>query len=151
MKNYPIHPKQQEARVKIYTSSWFTQLPPHIQKIGISRGYPRGYPAGYRRMMELAPGPWFNSVSPAEYHRLFMEQLAKLNASAIVAKIEQLSGGRDAALLCFENPDKADDWCHRGQVAGWLHDQMKIEVCEFGLERFGCGWRHPKLLPEFRK
>jgi hypothetical protein len=42
-------------------------LPPTFRKIGISRMVPRGYPAGYRRIEELAPGPWFNSVTPLEY------------------------------------------------------------------------------------
>jgi hypothetical protein len=131
--------------MRIYTSSWFQPLPDTIQKIGISRGYPRGYPAGYRRMMELAPGTWFNSVSPAEYHRLFMEQLSKLHASDVVEKITKLSAGKDVALLCFEKPSDPTAWCHRGQVSGWLHDELGIEVREFGLESAGCGWRHPKL------
>jgi hypothetical protein len=86
---------------RVYTSSWFTTLPPEIQKIGISRGTPRGYPAGYRRMMELAPGPWFNSVTPAEYHRLYMAQLGALDARAVQGKIYLLSGGprRGAVVL----------------------------------------------------
>lgn len=137
--------------MRIFTSSWFTELPDTIQKIGISRGYPRGYPAGYRRMAELAPGPWFNSVSPAEYHRLFMEQLSKLSPTVVVGKIGELAAGKDVALLCFEKPHDRTAWCHRGQVAGWLGDELGIEVCEFGLEEAGCGWQHPKLLPEFRK
>jgi hypothetical protein len=137
--------------MKIYTSSWATKLPFGMQKIGISRGTPRGYPAGYRRMPELAPGPWFNSVSPAEYHRLFMAQLAALDAKTIVSKIEALGGGKDVALLCYEAPSRAADWCHRGQVSGWLKDQLGIEVFEFGLEAAGCGWRHPKLLPQFQR
>jgi hypothetical protein len=131
--------------MQIFTSSWFTTLPPTIQKIGISRGTPRGYPAGYRRMPELAPGPWFNSVTPAEYHRLYMAQLAALDAQAVLQKLHQLAGNRDVALLCFEAPTKPEAWCHRGQVAGWLHDQLGLEVFEFGLEDAGAGWRHPKL------
>jgi hypothetical protein len=136
--------------MQIFTSSWFTTLPPTIQKIGISRGTPRGYPAGYRRMTELAPGPWFNSVTPAEYHRRFMAQLDALDARAVVSKIHELGAGRDAALLCFEAPNKPNDWCHRGQVAGWLYDQLGLEVFEMGLATGGCGWQHPKLLPQFR-
>jgi len=132
--------------MKIYTSSWSTTLPPAIQKIGISRGTPRGYPAGYRRMPELAPGPWFNSVSPGEYHRLFMAQLAALDARAVLGKMHDLGAGHDVALLCFEAPADPQAWCHRGQVAGWLHDKLAIEVCEFGLA--GHGWQHPKLLAQ---
>jgi hypothetical protein len=138
--------------MKIYTSSWFTALPPGTQKIGISRGTPRGYHAGFYRMMrELAPGAYFNSVPPAEYHALFLAQLARLNASEVVAKIDKLGGGRDVALLCFEKPKDPLAWCHRGQVAGWLHDQLGIKVFEFGFESAGCGWRHPKLLPMFQR
>jgi hypothetical protein len=136
--------------MNIYTSSWFTKLPPEMQKIGISRGSPRGYPAGYRRMPELAPGSWFNSVKLAEYHRRFMAQLDALDAQIVLQKLHQLAGDRDVALLCFEAPNKPADWCHRGQVAGWLHDQLGLEVFEFGLETAGCGWQHPKLHPDFR-
>jgi hypothetical protein len=37
------------------------------------------------------------------------------------------------------------------QVAGWLHDKLKIEVSEYGLEGCGCGWSHPKLFAKLRK
>jgi hypothetical protein len=137
--------------MKIYTSSWATTLPPEIQKIGISRGTPRRYAAGYRIMRDLAPGPWFNSLSPDEYHRRFMAQLKALDAKAIVSKFVALSSGRDVALLCYEAPNDPGAWCHRGQVAGWLKDELEIDVFEFGLERAGCGWLHPKLLPQFQR
>jgi hypothetical protein len=42
-------------------------------------------------------------------------------------------------------------WCHRGQLSAHLQDALGIEVYEFGMEDQGCGWRHPKLLPEFKK
>jgi len=138
--------------MKIYTSSWFTRLPPEIQKIGISRGVPRGYRAGYRVMRELAPGSWFNSVTPAEYHRRFMAQLGALDARAVLGKIHELGAGRDVALLCYEAPHDPKAWCHRGQVAAWLHDNLPaIDVLEFGLETAGFGWQHPKLLPQFQR
>lgn len=137
---------------KIYTSSWFHPLPETIQKIGISRGTPRGYPAGYRKMPELMPGSWFKSVSPEEYHRRFMAQLAALDPAEIVAKIEALSPGKEgAALLCYEAPGKPADWCHRGQVAAWLHEKAGVEVFEFGHEHQGCGWAHPKLYKPLRR
>lgn len=139
-------------RIKIFTSSWYTQLPVEVQRIGISRGTPRGQPAGYRMLSQLAPGPWFHSVSPAEYHHRFMAQLAQLDPNAVIARIEELAGAKPmAALLCFEKPADPAAWCHRGQVSGWFHDRLGIEVFEYGLEAQGCGWRHPKLLPEFQK
>jgi len=133
--------------MRIFTSSWFAKLPPAIKKIGISRGTPRGYPAGYRRLSELQPGPWFRAVTPEEYRRRFMAQLHELEAAAVVAKLEELGGGRDVALLCYERPEDPAAWCHRGFVAAWLWDQLRLEVREFGLEGRGCGWEHPKLPP----
>lgn len=137
--------------MRIYTSSWFTRLPDTIQKIGVSRGTPRGYPAGFRKMPELAPGEWFKTASVREYRQLFLDGLARLDPQATVAKIEQLSGGRDAALLCYEAPEKDEDWCHRGYIAGWLHDKLGLEVFEFGLEGRGCGWAHPKIPAQYRR
>ncbi len=137
--------------MRIWTSSWFTTLPPTIQKIGISRGTPRGYPAGYRKLPELMPGTWFNSVSPTEYDRRFREILAALDPRAVLAKIEQLANGKDAALLCYEDPGKPADWCHRGQVSAWFKDTLGIDVFEYGHEAEGCGHSHPKLLSELRR
>lgn len=131
--------------MRIFTSSWFTPLPGGILKAGISRGTPRGYPAGYRKLPELAPGPWFNSVTPEKYHSLYMSQLARLDPAEIVAKLERMSGGRDVALLCYEKPHKPDEWCHRGQVSAWLKDVLGIDAHEYGMEELGCGRQHPKL------
>ena len=131
--------------MRIYTSCWFTPLPPDVFKVGISRGTPRRYPAGYRKLPELAPGLWFNSVTPEKYHMLYMSQLEHLDPPAIVAKLERMSGGRDVALLCYEAPHKLDDWCHRGQVSAWLWETLSMEVFEFGMEHLGGGWQHPKL------
>src|SRR3954452_8663141 len=103
-------------------------------KIGISRAVPRGHPAGYRRIRSLEPGPWFNSVTPEEYRSRFLALLAGLDARSIVPQIETLADGRDAALLCFENPHDPAAWCHRGQVSEWLKAELDFDVFEFGLE-----------------
>lgn len=136
--------------MQIYTSSWFTNLPPEIQKIGVSRGTPRGYPAGFRKMPELAPGSWFNSTSVPQYKQLFFEGLAKLNPRQTVAKMEDLSAGRDCALLCYEAPTKDADWCHRGYISAWLKDTLGLDVFEYGLQDRGSGWRHPKIPLQYR-
>jgi hypothetical protein len=136
----------------ILTSSWGTALPPTMCKIGVSRAVPRGYPPGYRRIKELEPGPWFSSVSPDEYHKRYMAHLTGLDAREIAQKIQLLAEGAEAAvLLCYESPANPKAWCHRGQIAGWLYDTLKIEVREYGLEGCGCGWSHPKLYAKFRK
>ncbi|HUE45198.1 MAG TPA: hypothetical protein VMO81_03005 [Aestuariivirgaceae bacterium] len=131
--------------MRIWTSRWFTKLPPAMQKFGISRSVRRGYPAGYRRVRELELGPWCRSVTPEEYHHRFMAQLGALDARAIVARLEQLGDGRDVVLLCYEAPHKPEAWCHRAQVSAWLYDELGIEVHEWGHEAAGCGVNHPKF------
>lgn len=138
--------------MNIYTSCWYTTLPPEIQKIGVSRGTPRGYPAGYRKMMKLAPGPWFRSVSVAAYRQLYFDDIiVRLDPREIVNEIRDMSGGRDAALLCYEQPDKPDDWCHRGYISAWLKDRLDLDVFEYGMEGSGCGWAHPKIPEKYRQ
>lgn len=136
--------------MRIFTSSWFTRLPDDIVRVGISRGTPRGQKAGFRMMRKLAPGAWFNSVEVGEYRRRFFADLAKLDASSVVDELQEMGGGADVALLCFEAPHKSADWCHRGYVSVWLKDQLDLDVHEFGLEQFGCGWEHPKIPELFR-
>lgn len=136
--------------MRIFTSCWFTSLPPEIQKIGVSRGTPRGYPAGYRKMMKLAPGPWFNTASDRDYKQLYFADLANLKPQAVVREIEDMAAGKDCALLCYEQPHKDADWCHRGYISAWLHDELGLEVFEYGLEDRGAGWRHPKIPAQYR-
>jgi hypothetical protein len=121
--------------VKIYTASWFARLPASIQRIGISRGTPRNIGAGYFRLMELAPGPWFKSVTAAEYLARFNAQLTDLDPHRIRERFEQLGGGRDVALLCYENArdiHHGKTWCHRCMVGQWLNDTVAAGVEEYG-------------------
>lgn len=136
--------------MRIYTSGWFVTLPPEIQKIGVSRGTPRGYPAGFRKMMELAPGPYFKTATVTQYKQLYFEGLRRLSPQKVVARMEELSGGKDVALLCYESPTD-DQYCHRAYISCWLHDNLGIEVFEYGYEEQGCGWLHPKLPAQFRQ
>jgi hypothetical protein len=132
----------------IFTSSWFTRLPDSVARIGISRGVPRGQ-VGYSVMRELAPGPWFNSVSAEEYFRRYAEQLAALDPPAIVARIvarmTPLAGGQDAALLCFEPPNDPTKHCHRAYVSAWLHDELGLVVREWSDPHASFGWGHCKM------
>ena len=75
----------------------------------------------------LEPGPWFNSVSPEEFTNATW-QLNALDAAASVAKILELAGDCVPVLCCYEAPDPAAPWCHRGQVAAWLFDRLGLEV-----------------------
>ena len=62
------------------TASWSTALPDSYARIGISRGRPRRQ-SGYRVYSPLAPGVWWNRVDLSEFYKLYMEQLAELDAA----------------------------------------------------------------------
>ncbi|CFX24458.1 conserved protein of unknown function [Candidatus Filomicrobium marinum] len=137
----------------ILTSSWFTPLPADHLHIGISRGVPRGMKAGYKRYLKLNPGPWFNSCrTPKEYFdRYYGEILKPLDSARTVEEILQLADGKIPVLVCFESIKPESGWCDRALVSTWLHDELGMEVCEFGHEHLGHGWQHPKLDPALRK
>lgn len=101
-------------------------------------------------MMELAPGPYFKTAPVVQYKQLYFEGLRRLDPQRTVARMEDLSGGKDVALLCYEAPTD-DQYCHRAYISCWLHDSLGIEVFEYGYEEQGCGWRHPKLPAQFRQ
>jgi hypothetical protein len=134
----------------ILTGSWFTQLPATHIKIGISRGVPRGLPAGYRLFKKLAPGPWFNNVSVAEYDRRYKaEILAPLDPATVVAAILDIAGGKTPVLCCYERPD-GKLWCHRAMAAEWLAAYLRRGVPEFGFEHLP-QHEHPLMPAELRR
>jgi hypothetical protein len=116
------------------TASWFTPLPGHYTRIGISRGVPRRMTAGYRVFRRLAPGPWFNSVGPDEYYRLYRtEILGLLDPRVIASELIDLAGGKEPVLLCYERTGTGQ-WCHRGMAAEWLSEALGEPVPEVGFE-----------------
>lgn len=134
----------------IFTSSWFTKLPDGHCRISVARSAPRGQ-SGFRTYRQLAPGKWFNSVSPKEYRaRYFDEILSRLNAKQVVRELMDLADGGIPTLLCWEKPAPGPDWCHRGYISQWLYQELGLEVYEWGQEHFGCGISHPKIPAEYR-
>lgn len=119
----------------ILTASWFTKLPADHVKIGISRGTPRGMAAGYRMFRQLAPGPWFNSVSVPEYlQRYRAEVLDQLNPHQVAETLLRLADGKVPVMVCFEQPNTGK-WCHRSLAAAWLAEAIGEPVPEFGFEQ----------------
>jgi len=137
--------------MEIKTSWWFGRLPEGHLKIGVSRGTPRGTPAGYRMYRPLQPGPWFNSVSVEVYKQRYFGHLKTLNPTVVVNELAAMAQDRTPVLVCYENPYKDHDWCHRGMISAWLHDTIALEVRELGREKDGYGWTHPKLPPQYRR
>jgi hypothetical protein len=134
----------------IKTASWFTKLPDDHQRIGISRGTPRGQAAGFRLYRKLAPGPWFNSVGPAEYADLYKREiLAPLIPHQVAAELAELAGGRIATLLCYERAGGLA-WCHRALAAEWLAEGLGVPVPEFGFETLAQD-AHPMTAAELRR
>ena len=121
--------------MKIVTASWFTDLPPTIRRIGISRGT-RGVLAGYRVLQELQPGEWFASAPATEYVDLYFAKiLAPLDLQAVLCRIETLAEGYEAAaLLCYERPPFSiarNNWCHRRMAASALERELGAAIAEY--------------------
>jgi hypothetical protein len=135
---------------EIKTSSWYTEMPEGHVKIGISRGVPRRMSAGYRVYKKLAPGPWFNSVSPEEYDRLYQKEiLGTLDPRVIASEMIDLARGNIPVMVCYEPPSGAQ-WCHRAMAALWLAEALGRPVPELGSEQLGQA-SHPLMPAELRR
>jgi hypothetical protein len=111
------------------TASFFTYTGPG--RISIARYHPRGTPVGFRVYPDLAPGPWFKTVDRVEYERLYALQLANLDPHQVLVDLQELAGGAEPVLLCWERPPfSATNFCHRRLVAGWLQEHTGIAVPE---------------------
>jgi hypothetical protein len=125
----------------IKTASWFTKLPAGHVQVGISRGTPR-HMSGYRRYSRLEPGPWFKSVSIAEYLQQYGAILRKLDPLQVAQELAALVPGAIVVMACYESANSIIDgtcWCHRHLAAQWLEDRLGINVEEIGhpnLDRF---------------
>ncbi|HEY8244431.1 MAG TPA: DUF488 family protein [Casimicrobiaceae bacterium] len=113
------------------TASFFEYTGPG--RISIARFPPRGTPAGFRVYRALAPGPWFKSVSEAEYRKRYAAQLAALDPKRTYQDLVTLTADDEPVLLCWER--KADleagrVFCHRRIVAEWLGSTLGIDMPE---------------------
>jgi hypothetical protein len=120
---------------EIRTGSWFTPLPDDHVRVGVSRGTPRGQVAGYRRYPAFAPGAWFKSASPAEYLRLYREQLDALDPRKVLDDLSRIAAGRMPVLTCYESATKiaaGETFCHRHIAAQWLSDRVGVTWREVG-------------------
>lgn len=118
--------------MKIYTS-YFGNLKrlgaDKIMPIGVALYTPKWYSGS--EMKVLAPRGYMlaKGISEQQYTEMYTRQvLAGLNPRHIVTMIEQMSGGRDCALLCYEKPG---DFCHRRLIADWLQKSLGITVDEY--------------------
>jgi uncharacterized protein YeaO (DUF488 family) len=60
--------------------------------------------------------------------RFYNEILGGLDRGRVVKELENLCGGNDVVLLCYE---KSSSFCHRHLVAGWLNELPGSNVTEW--------------------
>ena len=102
-------------------------------RISIARSAPRRIAPGYRVYRDLAPGPWFKSVSEEEYRRRYAVQLAGLDPREVFDALTVLGGDNEPVLLCWERKadlDAGRAFCHRRIVAQWLENALGVTVDE---------------------
>lgn len=114
--------------MRIYTSNFHTVkdlVGAGIHPIGIARFEPKWYRGpNYKR---LAPTGDMIRMSEEDYKPRFDIILSRLEVQSVVKDLEEIGGGKDVALLCYERPG---EFCHRQMVANWL-GAAGIEVVEW--------------------
>lgn len=81
------------------------------------------------KLMDLAPTPAMIHDPEEVYTPKFESILQNQTPGQVFNKLENLSGGKDIVLLCYE---KEGEFCHRHLVADWLKKNLNIEVKELG-------------------
>lgn len=122
--------------MQIFTSYFANakNLSPVIIPISIALKTPIWYTGA--RYNPLAPtGEIFSAWKVHRDNDLYMNQYEEdvlffLNPLRVFKDIQTITGGKDAALLCYERPE---DFCHRHRAAAWLTSHG-VEVREWGGE-----------------
>ena len=120
--------------MKIYTS-YFANLKnlekDDIVPIGICCYPPKWFKGPNLRASAPSPDILEKCKSShAEYEKRYKTEVLSLfkDANILLERISFISGGKDAALCCYEKPS---DFCHRHILAKWLEEQAGIKVEEF--------------------
>jgi rubrerythrin len=97
--------------------------------------------------MELAPAGWMLGIKSDErFEKLYVAQLERLGVERISDLLQAISdeeGGKDLALLCYEDVH-AREVCHRRMFARWWTEQTGQEVPE--LQQY-CDQSHNRQKP----
>lgn len=108
--------------MKIYTS-YFARLRKldGVVPIAVCRFPPKGWNqqiledvAPTYEMLQGMKNPETRDFYAMKY---CVEVLGRLNKEEVLEKIEKMTGGKDAVLVCYEKPV---DFCHRKLIASWL-------------------------------
>lgn len=144
----PVCPQgKSEKEMRIFTSYFanLKKLPPEFVPISIALKTPDWF-SGLRYPALAPTGEIFSAWKRHHNNNLYLEQynrevLGRLNVFNVRRDIEQLSGGADAVLLCYECPA---DFCHRHRAAEWLSG-CGIPVREWGEDERGEEWVQERL------
>lgn len=114
--------------MKIYTSRYSFKIPNEYQAVAISVGKPKWQlPYELEIYDKLAPYGVFNKYSEEQtYKEAYFKRLDKYDVEQIRKDLKQISkknDGKDVVLMCYENLNKTDLWCHRTQFAEWWFDK----------------------------
>lgn len=115
-----------------------------IVPIGIALWLPRWYSG--KSMKSVDPTAYMvkGDITQDRYVELYNKEiLGKLRVEEVVYEIERLSGGKDAALLCYEKPG---DFCHRHLLADWLTRESGLVVEEFDQEKHSTAQPQPETV-----
>jgi hypothetical protein len=124
---------EEALSIRIYTSYFakLKTLPSDILPISICAKTPFWYDGV--QYPKLAPS-WsilceykLGRDEDAYCFRFHREVLGKLNAELVLEELRNLSGSKDAVLVCYEKPA---DFCHRHLVAAWLYNKTGVSVDE---------------------
>lgn len=98
-----------------------------VVPISIARWSPRGWSG--LKLTWLAPTSYMlsDACSMEEYVRQYEEICKKIHPDWLLRQLQQMGGGKDVALLCFERPG---DFCHRHMLADYLN-KLGWDVKEF--------------------
>ena len=100
-----------------------------IVPISISLWKPKWYEG--LQLLQVAPKAFMlkEDLTRQQYVDCYKRYVTdRLRVEQVVNWIEQLSGGKDAALLCYEKPG---DFCHRHLLAQWMTEQSGLVVEEW--------------------
>lgn len=120
--------------MRIFTSYYakVKKIPSDIVRISIAAKAPQFY-SGIEYKKVCPKYGFFMEWKQNHDNNFYVEHFKKevldtLKADEVYKDIEQLSGGKDCVLLCYE---KSTDFCHRHLVADWLNSELNLDVKEW--------------------
>lgn len=117
--------------MKIYTSYFGNSkalAQAGVMIVSVARWQPR-FLTGLRTMLDVAPTVWMlKQATHEQYISSYKDILSQTDAQLFLKRLEQMSGGRDVALCCYEKPW---EFCHRHMLSEFLTSQTGVEITEF--------------------